>query len=110
MIVKNNRNSAGMKLASKGMHGCLHRRLAFALKDVILEVKEHLSTAREGNKPPKFFSYITHVRESPEHPWVDFAPNTDVDYFRAAKIELVEKKLVELLDFVLDWEKDTLDD
>jgi hypothetical protein len=101
MTIKINWNEPGMALASKGLDGCFHRNVAFTINDAILEVRKHLSTAREFNKPSKLFRYISPVGR---------ISNPNPDCLRVAKIELVEKKLVELLDFVLDWEKDTLDD
>jgi hypothetical protein len=101
MTIKTNWNEPGIKLASKGIAGLLHRRVAFTLRDAIMEVRERLSTAREFNKPSKFYRYISPVGR---------ISNLNSDCLRVAKIELVEKKLVELLVFVLDWERDTLDD
>lgn len=81
-----NWDEPSMKLALHGVPGILHRSLAFVLDDAILEVRRINKLAKEGNA------------------------DISTDYYRAAKIKLVEEKLMELLSFVLDWDKEKLDD
>lgn len=76
-----------MNLAAYGAGGILHRSVAFALDDAILEVRKCYKLTKDND-----------VQER------------KTDYYKAAKIKLVEEKLMELLRFMLDWEKDKVDD
>jgi hypothetical protein len=110
MRSKVNYDDPSMKLVTNGAAGFLHRSVAFALEDVILEVRKLHKVAKKGNaQVQRTGSYISQVRESPNHPWVDFVLEK-TDPYKAAKIKLVEEKLMELLSFVLDWKKDKADD
>lgn len=99
-----------MKLAAYGAAGILHRSVAFALDDAILEVRKCYKLTKKNDAQERRIDLrISQVRESPDHPLVDFVTEK-TDYYKAAKIKLVEEKLMELLSFVLDWEKEKVDD